>query len=104
MSFSDSIRRGTATTTETRSLLTRRMISVGFSVSWKTTVAGQQLRQQDTEKLSEDVAQRQQIQKTERMEDALVLQVLANLALQRLKIGEDVPMGDDDATRLGRCS
>ncbi len=38
LSFSDSISRGTATTTETRSSLMVRMTSLGFSVSWKSTV------------------------------------------------------------------
>ena len=102
LSFSDSIRRGTATTTDTRSRLMTRITSVGFSVSWKMHGRGQQLRQEDAEKLSEDVAERQQVQKAQRMEDALVAKVLADLALQRLEVGQDVAVRDDDAARLGR--
>ena len=64
----------------------------------------QQLRQEDTQELSEDMAERQQIEKAQRMKDALVLQILADLALQRLQVGEDVAVSDDHAARLGRRS
>ncbi len=61
----------------------------------------QQLRQKDSEKLSKDMAQWQQVQETQRMKDALVAKVLADLALQRLEVGQNVAMGDDYTARLG---
>src|SRR5271166_1453580 len=61
---------------------------------------GQQLRQENSEELPEDVAQRQQVEKTQGMEDALVSQVRADPALQRLQVGEDVPVRNDHTARL----
>jgi hypothetical protein len=47
------------------------------------------------------VAQRQQVQESERQERLRVLLVLRHLALNRHDVGEDVAVGDDDA--LGIC-
>ena len=102
LSFSDSIRRGTATTTETRSCLMTCEHLGRIQRVLKDDGRRQQLRQKDAEELSEDVAERQQVEKAQRMKDALVLQILADLALQRLQVGQDVAVRDDDAARLGR--
>src|ERR1017187_6464733 len=61
----------------------------------------QHLRQKDSQELSEHVTQGQQVQKPQRMKDAFILQVLANLPLQRFQVGENVAMSDDHASRLG---
>ena len=77
------------------------MISVGIQAVVEDHGSGEELRQQDAKKLAEDVAQWKKVQKSYGMEEALVLQVLADLALQRLKIGKDVAVGDDYAAWLG---
>src|ERR1035437_1068825 len=61
----------------------------------------QQLRQEDSEELPKDVAERQQIQETQRMKNALVAEVFPDLALQRLEVGQDVAMRNDHTARLG---
>ena len=35
------------------------------------------------------------------MKDALVAEIRSDLALQRFEVGENVPVGDDHAARLG---
>src|SRR5581483_4716457 len=54
----------------------------------------QQLRQEHPEKLSENVAQRQQIQKADGMHQPLILQVFGDLLLERCDIGKHVGMAD----------
>jgi hypothetical protein len=58
---------------------------------------------EESEELSEDVAERQQVEKAERVEDALVLEVWHDLALEGFEVREDVLVGDDDALGFG-CS
>ena len=60
------------------------------------------MRQEDAEELAEDVAERQQVQEAQRMEDALVLEIFADLAFERLEVRQDVAVRDDDAAWLGR--
>ena len=55
----------------------------------------------ETHELAEDVAERQRVQKVERVEDALVLQVLLHLALDGVEAGEHVAVGVDDAFGFG---
>ncbi len=48
------------------------------------------------------MAERQEIQEPDGMEDTLILAILRNLAFQRIEIGKDVPVGDDHPARLSR--
>ena len=62
----------------------------------------QQLRQEDAEEFAEYMAERQEVQEAQGMKDALVAQILADLALQRLQVGQDVAVRNDHAARLRR--
>ena len=58
------------------------------------------LRQKNPEHLAEHVAERKQIQKAQRMEDAFVAAVFVDFPLDGLKVREDVAMGQHDAARF----
>src|SRR5580658_8159966 len=61
----------------------------------------QNLRNENAEHLSENMAERQQIQKFQRMKKSLILAVARDLPLDRLEIREHVPMREHHAARLG---
>src|SRR5665213_3952304 len=53
-------------------------------------------------KLAEEVTKRHQIEKTQRMNEALPLQVRLDALFQGLKVGKNVSVGDDNASGLSR--
>ena len=61
----------------------------------------EQWRHEQGHKLAKDVAKRNERGKTEWVKPTLVFAVGVNPALKRLEIGEEVSVGEDDATRLG---
>ena len=67
-----------------------------------TTDARQHRRNERGHRLSEHVAQRQQVQEPEREERPAPSAVLQHLAFDRDDVREHVAVGDDDALRLGR--
>src|SRR5271167_4692213 len=48
------------------------------------------------------MAEWQQIEKAQRMEDSLILQIGADLPLQRLQVGKNIAVRDHHAAGLGR--
>src|SRR5436309_1202025 len=72
-----------------------------FRASRKHHDSAQQLRQENAEELSEDVAQRKQIQEANRVYPFFVLEVFANFDFQRFDVGEQIGVGDHDALGLG---
>jgi hypothetical protein len=64
----------------------------------------QQLRDEDTEELPEDMTQRQQVQEADRMNHSFVLQIFLNLALERLEVRQDVAMRNHHAFGFRRRS
>ena len=63
--------------------------------------ARQHRRNERRHRLPEHVTQRKQIQEPDRRERPHVLEIFADLALDRHDVGQDVAMRDDDALRLG---
>ncbi len=63
----------------------------------KRTRPGQHRRHECAHRLAEHVAERQQIEEANRQERLRPLPVLRDLFLDGNDVGEDVPMGDDDA-------
>ena len=61
-----------------------------------------QRRDEHGQVLSKDMAERQQIEKTKRMKNPLILDVLGNFPLNRIKAGQQVPMSKHHATWLSR--
>jgi hypothetical protein len=57
-----------------------------------------------SQKLSEDVTQRQQIQEADGMNQTLILQIGKNSLLKRRNVGQHVAMGDDNTLRIGSRS
>ena len=66
--------------------------------------AGQHGGNEGRHGLSEQVAERKEIQEAKRKERPAPLSILQNLALDRHDVREDVPVGDDDAFRLSGCA
>src|SRR5213594_2908335 len=66
--------------------------------------AAEQLRDKNSEELAENVAQGEQVEKPDGMEDAFVLEILVYLRLERLDVGENVAMGNGDALGFGRSA
>ena len=62
------------------------------------------MRKENSEKLSEHVAEREQVQKTDWMREAFILQILLDVRLQRLDVRQDVAVRDNDSLGLGGCS
>ena len=62
----------------------------------------QNLRQKNPEQLSEYMAQRQKIEKSQRMNESFVSPVLRDLLLDRRQICQQVPVRQHDAARLRR--
>ena len=96
------MKRGTATTTETRS---RRIVSInsaGRSESRKTTVPASSGRNEHSQHLAKYVAQRKQVQKTERVEQFFIAKIFLNFRLQRFDVCQDVSVRDHHTARLGR--
>ena len=62
--------------------------------------AGQHRRDERRHRLAEHVAERQQVQKTDRRERSRVPAVLRDLALDRDDVREDVPVGEDHPFRF----
>src|SRR4051794_35519497 len=69
---------------------------------FKDNCATHQLRQEDSEKLPEDMTQRQKIEEPHRMKPALVFQIFADLTLKRSHIRQYIAMTDHDAFGLRR--
>src|ERR1700734_3674556 len=63
--------------------------------------AAHQLGQEDSQKLSEDVTERQQIQEADRMKPAFVLQIFLNFQFQRRNVGENIAVRDHNSLWLG---
>ena len=63
---------------------------------------GNQRRDEQRERLTEQMAQRKKIQDAQRLEWSGVFLILGDLARDGLQIRQQVAMGDDDAFRLGR--
>ena len=64
----------------------------------------QQLRQKDPQELPKHMAQRQEIQKPQRMEKPFILQVGRDLPFQRFQVGQNVAVRYDYAARFGGCT
>ncbi len=62
---------------------------------------GHQRRNPQAHELPEDMAERQRVQKAQRMHEALVRQIFLHLALDGFKACDDVAMSMDDALGLG---
>ena len=69
----------------------------------KDGCAAKNLRKQDPQQLSEYVAQRKQIEKSQRMEYSFVAPVALDLLLERLEIGQQISVVQDYSSRLSRC-
>ena len=67
----------------------------------KTTTPGKHRRNERRHGLSEHVAQRQQVEKSDGRERAGVAEVFLHLIFDRNNVGQNVPMRDDDALGLG---
>ena len=76
--------------------------SDGFSVSWKITVAASSCGRKIPRNWPKTWLSGSRFRKRSGWKMALVLEVLADLAFQRLEVGENVSVRDDDAARLGR--
>ena len=63
--------------------------------------AGEHRRDEGGHRLTEHVAERQEVEEADGGKWRGPLPVLHHLTLDRDDVGEDVPMGDDDALRLG---
>ena len=59
---------------------------------------------EESQKLSEDVAQGQQVQEAQGMEPLLVLPMLSDLALNRFEVRQHVAVGDHNSLRFGSRS
>ena len=68
-----------------------------FQAVLKNYRPAHELRKKNPQKLPEDVAQRQQVQKANRVDEAFVLEILLNLRLQRCHVRENIAMRDDNA-------
>src|SRR5580698_4842892 len=64
--------------------------------------ARQKRRNEYSQHLAEHVAQRKQIQETQRMKKSLVAKIFLDLTLDRFDIGKHVAVRDHHAARLGR--
>jgi hypothetical protein len=73
-----------------------------LQAAFEMHLGGHQRRNPQAHELPEDMAERQRVQKAQRMHQALVAQILLHLALDGLEAGEDVAMGVHDALGLGR--
>src|SRR5205085_4281800 len=72
----------------------------------KVDFAAEELRHEDAHELAEDMTERQQIEKANRVKRSLPLTILVNLALKRTEVRQQIALRDDDAFRLGgrpRC-
>ena len=65
----------------------------------KVNFTAQKLRDEDAHKLSKDVAQRDEIQKANRMKESLPLNVLCDLSFERQQVGEQITMREQHAFR-----
>ncbi len=93
--------RGTATSTETRSRSNGADDFAGFQRLLKNHGPAHQLRQKHSQKLSEDMAQRQQVQKAHRMHQAFVLEISLNFRFERRDIAENIAVGNYHAFGFG---
>ncbi len=73
----------------------------GLQFVLKNNRSSQQWRQEHTQELAKHMAQRQQIQKPQRMHPALVLQIALHLALQRRDVCQNIAVRDDHALGIG---
>src|SRR5580700_95259 len=62
--------------------------------------AAHQLGKEDSQKLSEDMTERQQIQETNWMHPSFILEIFSDLDFQRRNICADIAMRDDDSLWL----
>src|SRR5262249_14237463 len=74
----------------------------GFQFLLKDHGASQQRRQEHAQKLAKDMAEWQQVQKAQRMHEALILQIPLHLAFEWGSVGQNVPMSDHDALWCSR--
>ena len=61
----------------------------------------EQRRKKNSEELTEDVAERQQVEKAQRMKEAFVLEILRNLGGDGSEIAGHVGVGENDSLGLG---
>jgi hypothetical protein len=65
-------------------------------------LAAEELRDEDSHELPEHVAERYEVQKPYRVHQPLPLDVTTYLRFERREVGEEVPVREEDAARLGR--
>src|ERR1700722_14215803 len=63
--------------------------------------SAQQLRQENSQKLAEDVTQRQHVKKSNGMHQAFVLEVALNFTFQGRNVAENIAVGDHHAFGFG---
>ena len=63
--------------------------------------SAEQRRDENRKQLAENMAQREEIEKSQRMENTLVAQVLLHFMFDRFDIGKNVGMGDHHTAGLG---
>ncbi len=68
----------------------------------KENLATEQLRHEDAHELSEDMAQRKEIEKTNGVNHALPFQIALNLPLEWSQVRHQIAVSDDDPFRLSR--
>src|SRR5579862_49938 len=64
--------------------------------------AAQNLREENSEKLAEHVAERKEIEKAQRMKEAFPAAIAVDFFFEGFEVGEQVAVGEDDAAGLGR--
>ena len=74
----------------------------GFELGIEVDLGSEQRGRPKAHELAEDVAERKAVEEAQRVEDALVAEILLHLALDRVEAGQDVAMGVDDALGRGR--
>ena len=74
----------------------------GFELCLEVDFGGKQRGRPEAHELAEDVAERKAVEKAQRVNEALVAQILLHLALDGIEAGEDVAVGVDDAFGRGR--
>ena len=93
---------GTETSTEIRRDLIWRTISLGVLAALEDHRAGEHRRNEDRHRLTEHVAQRQQVEKAYRREGRAYLRYFSTSLLDGHDVGQNVAVRDDNALGLGR--
>src|SRR5207248_804768 len=67
----------------------------------KVNFAAKELRHEEPHELPEDVAERQEVEEADGVDEALPTQVLPRLLFERREVGEQVAVREADAARVG---